>query len=286
MFTNQTRRAALSLAICLLFAGSVLQAQVVQTVGTSGAVDWSQQKIRATGIAAPNPNLPFGAQRPAALEAAKLVALRNLLQTVNGMAITSESTVKNMVLENDEIRTRVEGYVRGFTVVDTRYMSDTSVEVDVEVPLAGLAELLLPPGKVVPVGGTPVVPGTVGYPSTPAAAPASGAATGLIIDAKGLSVTPAMAPKVLDEDGNEVYGSKYVDREWAVKQGMVGYAKDVPSARSNQRVAPNPVVVKAIKAVGNNKADVVISNQDAQMLKQRAESESFLTKCQVMVVVD
>lgn len=283
MSRSNMLRATLMATTLAIFMASAALAQVTQTVGASGAIDWSQQKLRSTGIAAPNPNLPFGAQRPAALEAAKLVALRNLLQTVNGMAITSETTVKNMILENDEIRTSVEGYVRGFTVVDTRYMSDTSVEVDVEVPMAGLADLLLPPGKAVPVGGAP---GPVGYPPAGTAAPASGAATGLIINAKGLSVTPAMAPKILDEDGNEVYGSKYVDREWAVKQGMVGYAKDVPSARTNQRVAPNPLVINAVKALGNNKADVVISNADAQMLKQRSESESFLTKCQVMVVVD
>ncbi|MBC6950450.1 hypothetical protein DWB58_21185, partial [candidate division KSB1 bacterium] len=225
MSRSNMLRATLMATTLAIFMASAALAQVTQTVGASGAIDWSQQKLRSTGIAAPNPNLPFGAQRPAALEAAKLVALRNLLQTVNGMAITSETTVKNMVLENDEIRTSVEGYVRGFTVVDTRYMSDTSVEVDVEVPMAGLADLLLPPGKAVPVGGAP---GPVGYPPAGTAAPASGAATGLIINAKGLSVTPAMAPKILDEDGNEVYGSKYVDREWAVKQGMVGYAKDVP----------------------------------------------------------
>ncbi len=280
MSRSNMLRATLMATLLAIFAVTASLAQVTQTVGASGAIDWSQQKLRSTGIAAPNPNLPFGAQRPAALEAAKLVALRNLLQTVNGMAITSETTVKNMILENDEIRTSVEGYVRGFTVVDTRYMSDTSVEVDVEVPMAGLADLLLPPGRAVPIGGVP------SYPPAGAAAPASGAATGLIINAKGLSVTPAMAPKILDEDGNEVYGSKYVDREWAVKQGMVGYAKDVPSARSNQRVAPNPLVINAVKALGNNKADVVISNADAQMLKQRSESESFLSKCQVMVVVD
>lgn len=280
MSRSNMLRATLMATLLAIFAATASFAQVTQTVGASGAIDWSQQKLRSTGIAAPNPNLPFGAQRPAALEAAKLVALRNLLQTVNGMAITSETTVKNMVLENDEIRTSVEGFVRGFTVVDTRYMSDTSVEVDVEVPMAGLADLLLPPGRAVPIGGVP------GYPPAGTAAPASGAATGLIINAKGLSVTPAMAPKILDEDGNEVYGSKYVDREWAVKQGMVGYAKDVPSARTNQRVAPNPLVINAVKALGNNKADVVISNADAQMLKQRSESESFLTKCQVIVVVD
>ena len=41
-----------------------------------------------------------------------------------------------------------------------------------------------------------------------------------IIDAKGLNAKPAMSPKVVDENGQEVYGSAYVSREFAVQQGM------------------------------------------------------------------
>lgn len=261
-------------------------AQVVQTVGDNGAVDWTQRKIRATGIAGPNPNLPPGAQRASALEAAKQIALRNLIQTVRGMTIDSETLVSNSMLASDEIRSRVSGFVQGFTIVDTRYMSDMSVEVEVEIPIAGISDVVLPPGKVLQqalgnpqAGYAPV--GGQGAPSVPA-----GVITGLVVNAKGLGIVPAMAPKILDEDGNEVYGSKIVDRDWAVQQGMVGYSKDLAEARTNKRVAPNAMVINAVKAVGNNKADLVISNADAAALKKAIADQSFLSQCKVVFVVN
>lgn len=47
-----------------------------------------------------------------------------------------------------------------------------------------------------------------------------GVATVSIIDAQRLSLTPSRAPKILDEDGRELYGSAYMDKGWAEKQGV------------------------------------------------------------------
>jgi hypothetical protein len=257
----------------VLCATSLAYSQVVtQNVGTSGVVDWSRQSIRATGIGAPRPDDPPGAQRINAIRVAKTDAFRNLLETVKGVNVTSETTVRNAMVENDVINTRVDGFVRGFTVVDTRYMSDQSIEVEIEVSLAGLADIFIPKA---PEAATPAAP----------AAP-QGAFTGLIVDAKGLGVMPAMAPKIEDENGNEVYGSKHVSREWAVRQGMVGYEKDLTAARNNQRVTNNPLVIKAVKASGPNKSDVVISSADAQRLQQAAQHQNFLDHCRVMFLLD
>ena len=43
-------------------------------------------------------------------------------------------------------------------------------------------------------------------------------------------VKPALSPRILDETGIEVYGSAYVSREWAIKNGVVGYSKDITAA--------------------------------------------------------
>lgn len=54
-----------------------------------GAIDWGKRVIVATGIGAPNPNLPESAQRPGAMRAAQQIALRNALETVKGMHLNS-----------------------------------------------------------------------------------------------------------------------------------------------------------------------------------------------------
>lgn len=278
----------------------------VQQVGTTGNVNWTEQVIRCTGIGAPNPNLPMAAQRASALRAAKQDALRNLLETIKGVNVSSETVVENAMLVSDVIRSQVEGALRGFRTVDTRYMSTGDVEVDVEIPLTGVVlntllpqdfgggalltggQLLCPTcgqpwpaGKSVPDGVTLIQAGEgAGVPAT------GGVYTGLIVDARTLGVRPAMAPKVMDERGEEIYGSKFVSREYAVDIGMVGYEKDVNRARLNERVADNPLVVKAVKASGPNKTDVVVSAADAMKIHNAAANMNFLQHCKVFIILD
>ena len=270
-----------SLLVLLIFV-CALNAQVYQQVPNAGNINWQDQIIRATGIGAPNPKMPLAAQRAGALEAAKRIALRNLLETVKGMSITSETTVRNAMMENDVITTSVSGIVRNFRVVDTRYMSSGDVEVDVEVPISGvLADALLPMmGQPMQVGqGFPIDPS--GY-----SLPQNVVFTGLIIDARGVGARPAMAPKILDESGNEVYGTGYVSREYAVQIGVVGYEKEINRAKTNERVTDNPLVVKATKASGTNQSDIVISNNDAQNVVGAAKNLNFMENCKVMVILD
>jgi hypothetical protein len=269
--------------VMLLCFFVMLEGQVYQQVGNAGGINWQDQLIRSTGIGAPNPNHPLAAQRAGALETAKKVALRNLLETVKGVAINSETTIENAMMSSDMITTRVSGIVRNFKVVDTRYMSDGSVEVDVEVPLSGvLTDAFLPVQT-----GMPMAPGQ-GYPLGPQAGyqPMNQVFTGLIIDARGIGLRPAMAPKIVDEMGNEVYGTGFVSREYAVQIGVVGYEKDINRAQQNERVTNNPLVVKGLKVSGNNKTDVVVSNNDAQHVLNAGKNLNFMEQCKVMIILD
>jgi hypothetical protein len=267
-------------AVILMFILS-LNAQVNQQVASYGNINWQDQIIRSTGIGAPNPKMPLAAQRAGALEAAKRIALRNILETVKGMAINSETTVENAMMTSDVINTQVSGIVRNFRVAATRYMSTGDVEVDVEIPLSGiLTDALLPGQQGV------MMPGQ-NFPIDPSFLPqASGVFTGLIIDARGTGLRPAIAPRVLDEQGNEVYGSGYVSREYAVQIGVVGYEKDVGRAQTNERVADSPLILKGIKTAGTNRTDVVITNPDAQMVIAAAKNLNFMEQCKVMIILD
>ncbi len=112
-----------------------------------------------------------------------------------------------------------------------------------------------------------------------------GVVTGLIIDAKDLSFNPTASPKVLDEDGREVFGSAYVDKQWVEKQGIVGYAQSLEDAKDNPRVAGNPVVVKALKVTGPNNKDLILSAEDARKIRDLAKNLNFLDHAKVMIIV-
>lgn len=269
--------------VFLTFAGDSAYAQLIGTikdvetpVGSSGKVDWTTGVITAVGIGAPPAQPANAAQARAMAErAAQVVAYRNLLEAVKGVRIDATTTVENFMVTSDVIRTQVSGFVQGAMVMDKKYMSDGSVEVTVGMQLTGaLADSLLPKNPLVQPGG-------IGAPGA-----AGQTFTGLIIDARGLGVRPAMAPKVLNEDGKEVYGSAWINRDWAVREGMAGYLKDPAQAQVNPRVTDKPLLVKAIKASGDARVDMVISNADAALIHGASQNLSFLEKCKVIILVD
>jgi hypothetical protein len=95
-----------------------------------------------------------------------------------------------------------------------------------------------------------------------------------------------MVPKVVNEDGKEVYGSAWISRDFAVREGMVGYLKDPMQAQSNPRVTDKPLTVKALKVSGDARVDLVISNADAVSLHSASQNLSMLEKCRVIILVD
>ena len=244
-------------------------------------IDWERQVVITHSLGAPNTALPQPAWRSSALRAARQSAYRDLLEAVKGVTVSSTTTVENSMLTSDIIKSRVEGVVRDFVVLDTRYFESMDVGIIVEMPLTGaLFDAVLPGDSGGRIGGAPPP-----APGTPPPARASGAISGLVVDTSGLDVTPAMAPKILDEDGNEVYGTTKVLQQYAMTQGVVGYHNNVAGASEDERVAGNPLVVRALRTTGPNGCDLIISNADAGTISEAAANLPFLDECRVMIVL-
>jgi hypothetical protein len=281
------KRARIAVSAGLFFA-SLAMAQMQPVLDTvvadkqgDGCIDWTNRVIYAKGIGAPNPDQPEAAQRAGAIRSAQLIALRNALETLKGIYLNSSTTVENFMVKSDVITSKVSGFVRGFQQKGKeKYMSDGSVELVMAIPLdgvGGIDDMLFGPS----VGDKPSITAFEGNVAKKASV-----FTGLIIDCRGLHVKPALAPKIVDESGKEVYGSAYVTRDWAIKYGIVGYAKDVKAAAKLDRVGKTPGSVKAVKAQGDNATDVVISDTDAADVRSAAQNLKFLSECRVILVVD
>jgi hypothetical protein len=250
-------------------------------------MNYSNGFVVATGIGAISPLAQNpGMARATAVRAAKVDAMRNLLEAVMAVTVSSETTVRGAAIENDVVKTSVEGMVKGARMrdidgdgrgssSDIRYLSDTSIEIEMEVHMSGISSIVLPPA---------------GYAAAPApaapAAPRPGTVTGLIVDARGLGLRPAMSPKIVDQNGGIVYGPGNFTREYAVKFGVAGYSKNLEQAQQNPRVTGNPLVVKGIGVQGANKTDLVLAASDVSRVKGADSSGQFLGNCKVMILID
>jgi hypothetical protein len=281
------------ISLLLLFTGiGICQDKVsasdwVDKVG-QGNINWSAGYIEAVGIGTLPDNLIRKINaRPIALRAAQKDALRNLLIITKGVQFDSATAIKDFTVANDVVDKQVDGLVKGAEVVDYQYMPDGKTEVRLRIPLySNLAQIIMPlamaklssapaPTESVPV---PAVK-TSESPSAPVVY------TGMIVDARGIQVCPAISPGIFDEDGKEVYGLANVDREYAEKQGISGYTRDLTAAQINQRVGANPITVKAVRTSGPGKSDIIIKNGDAQKVRSTAVSASFLKQCKIMIVL-
>lgn len=235
-------------------------------------VDWPQKVVRCTGTGAPNLRAAqnnVAVARIGAERAARLDALRNCMEGLKGVRISAGETVGGAVAGDAALRSRVEGVVRGFQVAGRpRYFSDGGVEMDVEVPLDGVAEAVLPPAAA---------------PKGPEGAPApAAAATGLLVDARGSGLEPALAPRLVDEKGLEVYGAGDVAPEARRKLGVAAWARDPEAARKELagRLGERPLVVRALAARGS---DLVLSDADAAAVRA---ARDLLTAARVVIVTD
>ncbi len=274
--------------------------EAVETVGP-GIVNWTTGIITAVGTGAPPEKTSSpGQARAMAERAAFAVAVRNLLEAVKGIQVDSATLVESYVVKDDVIKTRVTGLVKGAQVIKKEVQPDGGVEVTVGVSLTGeLFDAVVSKGfgrkvpaaePAKPASPTPKMPEPAPAPKTPAPpSPAVGAAeayTGLLVDARGLGLRPALAPRLLDEQGKELYASEVLDRARAVEAGVAGYAKDMVAGSRQARVTDNPLIVKGIKASGDKATDIMIVGEGVNAIRQSEPASHFLQQGRVVVVYD
>jgi curli biogenesis system outer membrane secretion channel CsgG len=92
--------------------------------------------FRAQGIGIPSPKHKNPTlARSMAVRAAKGVAMRNLVEKIYAVQVSSQTTIKDMVAQDDSIRLRLNSTIQGARVIDQRQLPDGGVEVEMEVEL-------------------------------------------------------------------------------------------------------------------------------------------------------
>lgn len=259
---------------------------VVQMINKDAKIDWTLFQFRAVGIGIAPENATGGRAKAMAREAAITIAERNLLKVVQGVHITSETTVENLVLTNDIIKTNLEGVLKGAVVVQEVDLNDGSYKVVVAMPLLGeqgVAKAIDLPKQV-----KEAAPKEVTLADLPAPTNLKGDFTGLLIDCRGLKVNPAMAPIVYGPDDEAIYPRSEVSIEDMIANGMVAYYKSANDAIKAGRVGNRPLIIKAssIKKDGAWITSPILTQADSARILAEDARTGFITRLAVGFIVD
>lgn len=274
------------------FTAAMLTLAMLATTAfaAEGSIDWNKGVIRATGIGVgkvaykdKNP----GVYRAQAKRAAMMDAQRNLAETVKGVHVTAESTMEDMILQSDVVRTRVDAIIKGMNEISSQYYEDGTCEVVLEIPIFGasqsLSEAAFIPFKDEPKVSFPQPADTtiINQPTV-----INQNYTGLIIDCRNLSVgelNHVMSPVIKNANSQAIYGHQNLDYDKIIVNGMASYANDVADSISRARAGNNPLIIKAVTLSDLN-ANPVVSVADADKILAANQHDKFLENCAVVFV--
>ena len=250
-------------------------------------VDWERGVVRATGVGAGKASFRKekpGIYRQQAKRAATMDAQRNLAEFVKGVRVTSDSSIKDLELANDNVRTRVDTIISGMTEISSQYSEkDGTYEVVLEMPLFGgggnsLSEAAFLPFKDEPKTDFPQ-PVNATVVNEPAVVNQN--YTGLIIDCRGMNINCVMSPVIKNENNTPIYGHQNLDIDKVIANGMASYASDANDQTARQRAGAKPLIVKVVR-LADNSANPVVSVADADKILAANAHDRFLDNCAVV----
>ncbi len=92
----------------------------IAQMGEIGKIDWANGYIIGYGFGTAQPGMNKSIARITSIRAAKVDAMRNLLETVKGVNIDSYTKVQDFVVQSDAVSARVSGIIKGAYVMDTK----------------------------------------------------------------------------------------------------------------------------------------------------------------------
>ena len=175
------------------FASSAKSEDFVEKM-EKGQVNWTDQYIEAEG------NSVFDTTRFKIKNQARLMAQRgaivdaqrNLLEIVNGVLVEGQTTVKDLVVESDEVKSKVSGLLKGAVQVGKTKFEDGVATVRLRIPLyaEGLGQAVDTTEHSAPVPSPPTNPAKVDSLPSEVFLSVSGA------------YKPRLFPNITDEQNN------------------------------------------------------------------------------------
>ena len=250
--------------------------------------DWQKSVIKAEGVGFAQGE---GARaRSLAKIAAVTQAQAKLVETIAGVNITSEVTVKEQMLKSQVIKKKVKGKIRGARVIEEEPIAENGYRVIMELKFYGkngIVKTIFPKlesevknNKLAGAGSEFGVKAAKAEQSKESISDY----TGVIIDADDLKVQAALFPKIYAANGKLIYALSKLNYQGVATEGIVAYRPSLADAKSDKRIGRQPLIIDAQQVQGEFNSDLVITNQDAKLMNQVGYQNNIFKDRKVIVV--
>jgi hypothetical protein len=231
-----------------------------------GRVDWTSLRLVASASGAPASG---AVATPEVMEGdARSKLGPRMLELAREVRVDSARMAADVLDLEDPVADRVAGNLSLWEVFEVRYFTSGKVEMDGALPLHAWLRPALASwaeGEERATTGDAVV-------------------TGLVVDARGLAVRPAVAPRIEDPTGGVLYSVATLTELAASQRGPAVYVRDPADVAAARRAGEAPLIVKAASVKAGT--DLVLDAAGAAQVRDAAALAPFLLHGQVVVVVD
>lgn len=268
---------------------------LVQGVG-QGRINWFDGVLTSTaqGEVPPVFSQEAGDTEAVARRVALMKARRAIWASLQGLTVDNARTVEDLLQGNTNIGDELRGIVHNSRVFDSVRLGGGVQEVTVGIDIHGeLARTVLP--EMIWVDQSQTVSSAGASQTAGASASVANSQerqinargfTGLVVDARGLKVRPAILPRFYDLEGSEFYGPGIADKAMGLQRGLASYTVRLGSREMEERVGPRPLHLRAMGVKGRHRCDLVLESVRAAQLLASPQTRESLRNCRVLILID
>ena len=296
--------------IFVFILSSTLYADLVEFVSDNGYVNWTTGKVYATGYGVTSSKYKKPIALIRAKRAATIDARRNLLESIGGVKIDSQTVIKNGMLKNDIIKSTISGVVKGARITKTEE-EDGMVKATIEAPLNGsILDAVYP--EIISNDLLGVMDRRFSYKYIDMLFVSiddkeireiykrldrldkavfyedkmvKKEITGVIIDARGTNFIPTLSPKIFRiKKARPMYPDGVIDKETLISSFSALFVNSIDDAKEHPKVGDYPIIIKALRTYGKWRDKLVLGNKSSNRFSKLLDKD-VLKNANVVIVI-
>ncbi|MCF6147728.1 MAG: hypothetical protein E3K37_03620 [Candidatus Kuenenia sp.] len=228
------------------------QLKLSEKEGKTRQINWETKYVVAKGMGISNAENP-AQKKVLARRVAIVDAQRNLLEMIRGIQLDSKTIISDISELSEVIQSQINGTLKDAEVIDENW-NEGVYEVTMRAPVGKLIHTLLKETKKNADSKALSFP-KISY-------------SGIVIDARGLKLTPSILVNIYNENGEKICGPVHPVYRVSTKDLLSIKLEDTGN---------NPLKITAGNIREGNNTDLIIANEDALKISEMMANTDILT---------